>query len=298
MELDFLEDFGWELMCESPLEIALKDDPESRASGAAAEVVIDYLRVIHNKTIPDYCDACPECSVDYELRLEGVLRQMADMQKHQSELRKQQAALLKRFTGMTKKPELDDEERSLAQEILKEEEKMKYPYEPDYAVPPGETLQEVLDSSNLTQNDLAKRIIQDKQPITHEMSSQLESITNVPAQFWNNLELQYRKQLAKGKPIYMKNKVWTSLDEQNIKEATQVLLSFRVDTAGKIGYTPYKGSHKLHCQRCEEFMWVGPEQQQQREKGIYSLCEKCILDIHGPEALEKLIPLTNKGAGE
>jgi len=39
-----LEDDGWELECESPQEIRLKDDPESFASGAAVDYIVDALR--------------------------------------------------------------------------------------------------------------------------------------------------------------------------------------------------------------------------------------------------------------
>jgi hypothetical protein len=43
-ELDkFLTSKGWSLDCYSPLEIS-NEEAESRASGIAAEIVIDYLR--------------------------------------------------------------------------------------------------------------------------------------------------------------------------------------------------------------------------------------------------------------
>ena len=41
---ELLELYGWELECESPLEIALKNEPESRATGRAAEIIIETLR--------------------------------------------------------------------------------------------------------------------------------------------------------------------------------------------------------------------------------------------------------------
>lgn len=85
--------------------------------------------------------------------------------------------------------------------------KRLYTYEPDYAVPPGETLLEVMQSLNMTQKDLAARteltvqslirICKGEQPISYETANKLELVTNVPARFWNNLESTYREQLAK-----------------------------------------------------------------------------------------------------
>ena len=39
-----LEEDGWEIECESPFEISLKDDPESRATGQAAWYILHYLQ--------------------------------------------------------------------------------------------------------------------------------------------------------------------------------------------------------------------------------------------------------------
>jgi HTH-type transcriptional regulator / antitoxin HigA len=85
--------------------------------------------------------------------------------------------------------------------------KRLYSYEPDYAVPPGETLQEVMQSLDMTQRDLAARaeltvqslirIFKGEQPISYETANKLELVTNVPARFWNNLESNYREQLAR-----------------------------------------------------------------------------------------------------
>lgn len=83
----------------------------------------------------------------------------------------------------------------------------KYGFEPDYAVPPGETLREVMESLGMNQKELAKRtnltvqslnrIFKGEQPITYETASRFELVTNIPARMWNNLEAQYREQLAK-----------------------------------------------------------------------------------------------------
>lgn len=91
--------------------------------------------------------------------------------------------------------------------MTKEATAKRYAYEPQYAVPPGRTLQETIDALGMGQRDLAARaglsykhinqIIQGIAPITHETAVRLEQVTGVPARMWNNLEVNYREQLAK-----------------------------------------------------------------------------------------------------
>lgn len=83
----------------------------------------------------------------------------------------------------------------------------RFEYEPDCAIAPGETLKETIESLNMTQKELAIRtglteqtiirIFKGEQPITYETANKLELVTGVPARFWNNLESNYREQLAK-----------------------------------------------------------------------------------------------------
>ncbi len=83
----------------------------------------------------------------------------------------------------------------------------KYPYNPDYAVAPGETVRETMEYLGLTQREFAmrldtsvqtlNRIFRGTQPITVEMANKLERVTGTPASFWNNFESRYRSQLAK-----------------------------------------------------------------------------------------------------
>ena len=87
--------------------------------------------------------------------------------------------------------------------------KKLYRFEPDYAVSPGETLKEVMESLNMAQKELAirtgltvqslNRIFKGEQPISYETANKLELATGVPARMWNNLEAHYREQLAKAK---------------------------------------------------------------------------------------------------
>ncbi|MBW1700544.1 MAG: helix-turn-helix domain-containing protein [Deltaproteobacteria bacterium] len=83
----------------------------------------------------------------------------------------------------------------------------RYGFEPDYAIPPGETLREVMKSLGMSQKELAERtdltvqslnrIFKGTQPITYETANRLELATGVLAAMWNNLEAQYREQLAR-----------------------------------------------------------------------------------------------------
>jgi HTH-type transcriptional regulator/antitoxin HigA len=86
-------------------------------------------------------------------------------------------------------------------------DKKQIQFEPDYAVPPGVTLQEVSKSLGMSQKELAlrtsltvqtlNRIYKGVQPITYETANRLELVTSIPARFWNNLECQYREQLER-----------------------------------------------------------------------------------------------------
>jgi len=87
--------------------------------------------------------------------------------------------------------------------------KETYNYDPDYAIPPGETLEETMEALGMTQQQLAERtgltvqtlnrIFKGEQPISYDTANKLEYVTGYPASFWNNLEAQYREQLVKVK---------------------------------------------------------------------------------------------------
>ncbi|MBZ0264062.1 HigA family addiction module antidote protein [bacterium] len=80
-------------------------------------------------------------------------------------------------------------------------------FRPDYAIPPGETLLESLEEHGMTQAELAKRtgmatktineIVKGKNALTPDTAIQLERVFGIPAQFWNNLEKNYRDTLAR-----------------------------------------------------------------------------------------------------
>jgi HTH-type transcriptional regulator / antitoxin HigA len=84
---------------------------------------------------------------------------------------------------------------------------MSYTFSPDYAVPPGETLKEMLEDRRISQADLSHRteltektisqIIKGVAPITYDTAEKLELVLGVSARFWNNRESQYREALLR-----------------------------------------------------------------------------------------------------
>ncbi len=80
-------------------------------------------------------------------------------------------------------------------------------YMPDVAIPPGETIRETLESMGMTQAEFAQRIgrpptkvnaiIRGKKAITVNTAIALGRVTPFPADFWLNLEKNYRLTLAR-----------------------------------------------------------------------------------------------------
>lgn len=82
-------------------------------------------------------------------------------------------------------------------------------FTPDYAVPPGRTLKETLETLGMDQRELAVRtgltrktinqIIQGKHPLSQSTALKLERVTGVPARVWNNLEMVFQERNARTK---------------------------------------------------------------------------------------------------
>jgi HTH-type transcriptional regulator/antitoxin HigA len=82
-------------------------------------------------------------------------------------------------------------------------------YEPEHALPPGATLQEVLDERGMTQSDLAVRtglstkhinqIVKGTAPVTAETAILLERTTGVSAAVWAGLESAYQVDRSRAK---------------------------------------------------------------------------------------------------
>lgn len=79
--------------------------------------------------------------------------------------------------------------------------------DPDYAVPPGETLRDRLSEIDMTQADLARRtgltakhinqVVRGSASISAEVAQRLSYVTGVPASWWLRLEADYRAALAR-----------------------------------------------------------------------------------------------------
>ena len=77
------------------------------------------------------------------------------------------------------------------------------PYEPDAAVPPGHTIQKMLDDNQKSRHWLASvigvplrtvhELIAGERPITSSTAAQLERVIGLPAAVWSNLEANYRR---------------------------------------------------------------------------------------------------------
>lgn len=80
-------------------------------------------------------------------------------------------------------------------------------YTPDVAIPPGETIRETLGALGMSQAELAERmgrpptkineIIQGRRAITVDTAIALERVLTLPANFWLNLEKNFRLTLAR-----------------------------------------------------------------------------------------------------
>jgi len=87
----------------------------------------------------------------------------------------------------------------------------KNQFEPDYAVHPGEILNEILEARGIREKDFAKRcgisfktisqIINSKAPVTPETSIQFERVLGVSADIWNKLDSQYKLIVARRKKL-------------------------------------------------------------------------------------------------
>ena len=84
-----------------------------------------------------------------------------------------------------------------------------YKFRPDYAVPPGEILEERLEVWGMSQAEFARRcgrspklisqIVAGKAPITAATALRFEKVTDLDARTWLNMESSYRLYLERQK---------------------------------------------------------------------------------------------------
>jgi HTH-type transcriptional regulator/antitoxin HigA len=82
------------------------------------------------------------------------------------------------------------------------------PFEPDYAVPPGETIAEALRERGVAPQDFAgsvgcspaafEDVIRGDARIDPDLANALERALGIPAAFWLTRERQFRDALARG----------------------------------------------------------------------------------------------------
>lgn len=96
----------------------------------------------------------------------------------------------------------------------------RYRYQPDYAVHPGEILEETLEARGMKKRDLAEKcglnvktmsqIINGKASITPETALQLERVLGISANIWSNLNTSYRLFKAKltARKEFSKHEEW------------------------------------------------------------------------------------------
>lgn len=135
----------------------------------------------------------------------------------------------------------------------------KNEYLPDYAVKPGEILQDYLDERQMNQTDLSVRtglskktineIIQGKSPITPESAFKLELVLGRPAHFWNNLECQYQENRIRVKEL------------ERRKNRLDWLAKFPVKPMIKLGWIENSGDKLYQLDQILRFFGVAsPEQ--------------------------------------
>lgn len=128
----------------------------------------------------------------------------------------------------------------------------KNTFQPNIAIHPGESLEEILDATGMSQTELAKRtglttktineIVQGKNSITPETAMKLATVFGMSAEYWNNKERSYQEtllrlkmeeKLEKEKGFLKKFTCYKKLqglgfveDTRDQKERTRSLLSF------------------------------------------------------------------------
>ncbi|MBI1389143.1 MAG: ImmA/IrrE family metallo-endopeptidase [bacterium] len=110
----------------------------------------------------------------------------------------------------------------------------QYAYQPDYAVPPGWLIEEILEERGWKQADLAKRcdstpkhiseIVQGKAPISPATAIQFERILGISASLLSTMETKY--QLASAK----------AADREKLKKQKDWVTGFKIDLLVKQGY--------------------------------------------------------------
>lgn len=96
--------------------------------------------------------------------------------------------------------------------------KETFAFNPDYIVRPGETIEENIAYLGMTKAAFARhlgvpigtlhRLVSGEIPLSVDFAMKLESVTNVPAAFWNSLEANYRMRLSRRDLFLAEDRKW------------------------------------------------------------------------------------------
>ncbi len=156
-------------------------------------------------------------------------------------------------------------------------DRLKNEYRPDLVTPPGETLQEVIETMGMTKAELADRIgktpktvgeiIKHGAPITPSTAMELEKVLGIPSSFWNNRERRYRESLARQE------------ERKRLEKRVGWLKSFPVSQMVKSGWIK---AHKDKVEQLKELLryfgvaspeqwkkiWLSPETAYRKSKAF------------------------------
>ena len=128
-------------------------------------------------------------------------------------------------------------------------------FEPDYAIPPGEILEETLGARGMKKAEFAERcgrsekmisqIISGQAPITAETAIQFERVLGVSAGIWNNLEASYRLTVAKAE------------QQQELKQQKDWAKRFPINKMVQLRFIPKPESPTDRVAKLLDFFGVG-----------------------------------------
>ncbi|MBF0546088.1 MAG: HigA family addiction module antidote protein [Candidatus Riflebacteria bacterium] len=137
-----------------------------------------------------------------------------------------------------------------------------YAYKPDYAIHPGEYLEEVLKSNEIKKKDLSDRlgisvkhlsqIIHKQEMITAKLAVQLERTLGISGNIWNNLNADYSLFCARSNEL------------KALKFTLEWINDFPINELKKIGFLPSVKDKETIAEKLLQFFGVStPEQWQQ-----------------------------------
>jgi len=172
-------------------------------------------------------------------------------------------------------------------------------YAPDTVTPPGETLQEILDTIGMAKAELAERIgktpktigeiIKHGAPITPGTAMELEKVLGTPASFWNNRERRYRESLARQK------------EKECLEEETDWLKNLPVKEMIRAGFIKKRKDiidqvdevlrfFGVASSKQWESVWLSPDAAYRKSKAFISMPQACSAWIRKGEVEAQRIP--------